>query len=232
MVFVAAGPMWRQGSLPLNMAPDNRKTASGPRECMHMSVPSVGTSGSVASGSGETRQPFSDLRTLSSSIPVHVVSRDGAGQWNERMYRRFQVLRDDAGTRRSHYFQGRFENVYPERAAMPEVECVLEWAAGFARRICREPALRCGFWFNEMAHGQCTGVHTHDDDDEILSAVYYVTAPAGSGALLLHARAETIRVLPRPGLLVFFPPDVPHEVETHNARDVRLSLAMNFGPAS
>lgn len=196
-----------------------------------MSIPSVSTPDPVVSGSGGTRQEFADLRTLSSTIPVHAVSWAGAGHWNERMYRRFQVLRDDAGTRRSHYFQGRFENVYPERAAMPEVDSVLEWAAGFARRICREPALRCGFWFNEMAHGQYTGVHTHDDDDEILSAVYYVTVPAGSGALLLHTRVGMMRVRPRPGLLVFFPPDVPHEVEAHNGRDVRLSLAMNFGPA-
>jgi hypothetical protein len=163
---------------------------------------------------------------------VHAVSRAGSGPWNEHLHRRFQALRDAGGTRRSHYFQGRFENIYPERAAMPEVDPVLEWATGLARRICHAPILRCGFWFNEMAHGQRTGVHTHDDDDETLSAVYYVTVPVGSGALLLHRRTGTLRVVPQPGLLVFFPPDVPHEVETHTGRDVRLSLAMNFGPGA
>ena len=196
-----------------------------------MSRPSFSIPDSAAPESRGIRRVSADLRVLCPDTPVHAVSLAGAGRWNRNLYRRFQALRDAAGTRRSHYFQGRFENIYPERAAIPEVEPVLDRATGFARRICREPALRCGFWFNEMAHGQCTGAHTHDDDDEILSAVYYVTVPVGSGALLLHTRAGTVRVLPRPGLLVFFPPDVPHEVEPHTGRDVRLSLAMNFGPA-
>jgi hypothetical protein len=184
----------------------------------------------VVPESGATPRLSGGLRILCPGTPVHAVSWARAGPWNERLRRRFQTLRDAGETRRSHYFQGRFENIYPERAAMPEVEPVLEWVTGFARRICNAPVLRCGFWFNEMAHGQSTGVHTHDDDDEILSAVYYVTAPIGSGALLLHTRMRTVRVPPRPGLLVFFPPDVPHEVEAHNGEDVRLSLAMNFGP--
>jgi hypothetical protein len=196
-----------------------------------MSRASLSIPDPVAPESRGIRRVSADLRVLCPETPVHVVSWAGAGPWNESLQRRFQGLRDAAGTRRSHYFQGRFENIYPERASIPEVEPILDWATGFARQICREPALRCGFWFNEMAHGQCTGVHTHDDDDEILSAVYYVTVPVGAGALLLHTRAGTMRVRPRPGLLVFFPPDVPHEVEPHTGHDVRLSLAMNFGPA-
>jgi|GEM_PF-390055 len=185
----------------------------------------------VAPESRGSRRVSTDLRILCPDTPVHAVSSAGAGRWNRNLYRRFQALRDAAGTRRSHYFQGRFENVYPDRAAIPEVEPVLDWATRFACQICCEPALRCGFWFNEMARGQGTGLHTHDGDDETLSAVYYVTVPEGSGALLLHTRGGAMRVAPQPGLLVFFPPDVPHEVEPHTGRGVRLSLAMNFGPA-
>jgi uncharacterized RmlC-like cupin family protein len=170
-----------------------------------------------------------NLRVLCPHSPVHAVLAPFAGRWNEGLRGRFQMLRDAAGTRRSHYFHGRFENIYPDRAAIPEVEPLVDWATSQAREICGAPVLRCGFWFNEMAQGQRTGVHTHDDADEILSAVYYVTVPSGSGALLLHTRMGSIRIMPRPGLAVFFPPGVPHEVEIHTARDVRLSLAMNFG---
>lgn len=73
-------------------------------------------------------------------------------------------------------------------------------------------------------------LHSHDDNDELLSGVYYVAAPPGSGRLLIHAGGPRLAVVPEPGLFVFFPPEIPHEVEVNESQGQRLSLAMNFGP--
>jgi hypothetical protein len=57
-----------------------------------------------------------------------------------------------------------------------------------------------------------------------------VNCPADSGRLVLHDDEAVITVTPRPGLLVLFPPDLPHEVEEHRGQGTRLSVAFNFGP--
>jgi hypothetical protein len=163
--------------------------------------------------------------------PVHAARMRGAASINEGLQRRFAALRDDSATRRSHYFLGRFENLYVERTRVPEVKPVLDAATAHAAELLGTPALRCGFWFNEMGPGQGTTLHSHDDDDELLAAVYYVSVPPGSGRLLLQAGDTVLAVTPEPGLFVFFPPALPHEVEVNAGRGSRLSLAMNFGPA-
>ena len=81
-----------------------------------------------------------------------------------------------------------------------------------------------------MQPGQRTSLHSHEELDECLSAVYYVTCPDDSGRLILHDDEAKIVIDPRPGLLVLFPPDLPHEVEENRGRGTRLSVAFNFGP--
>ena len=95
----------------------------------------------------------------------------------------------------------------------------------------RSGELRCGYWFNQMGPGHQTSLHTHDEDDELLSAVYYVTAPNNSGDLVMEASPVSIRVRPSPGLMVLFPPTLAHAVETNQSGQDRLSVAFNFGPA-
>jgi hypothetical protein len=168
---------------------------------------------------------------LSPLPPVYTCRLHGAPALNRALRDRFATLREEPATRRSHYFAGRFENLYVDRDRIPEVEPLLEQALDYARRLLGGVPLRVGFWFNAAGPGQRTGLHTHDDDDELLSAVYYIDAPVGSGRLLLHAGSVQLCVLPEPGLLVLFPPDLPHEVEVNASGGNRLSLAMNFGPA-
>jgi oxalate decarboxylase/phosphoglucose isomerase-like protein (cupin superfamily) len=83
-----------------------------------------------------------------------------------------------------------------------------------------------------MGSGESTSEHIHDENDELLSAVYYVAAPELSGDLLLYDGPLTIRVAPVPGTFLFFPPDLPHAVETNLSPRLRLSLGINFGPRS
>lgn len=99
-----------------------------------------------------------------------------------------------------------------------------------ARRILGRDALHFGFWFNEMQPGHETSLHTHEENDELLSAVYYVSAPPESGRLVVEEDEAQILITPRPGLLLLFPPDLPHAVERNASDRTRLSVAFNFGP--
>lgn len=92
-------------------------------------------------------------------------------------------------------------------------------------------ALKAGFWFNAMGPGQRTFPHHHDENDELLSAVYYIRVPENSGDLILHAAGERICIRPEEGKLVLFAPTVLHEVTINRSEELRLSVAFNIGPA-
>lgn len=134
--------------------------------------------------------------------------------------------------RRTHFVGGRFENLYLERSRLPAVAAVLDQALACAGRILERPTktLRCGFWLNLTGPGQSTSAHTHDESDELLSAVYYVAVPSGSGDLILYDGPSTIRIEPRSGTFLFFPPNLPHAVETNRSVLQRLSIGINIGP--
>jgi ectoine hydroxylase-related dioxygenase (phytanoyl-CoA dioxygenase family) len=86
-----------------------------------------------------------------------------------------------------------------------------------------------------MPPGATTTLHTHDDDDELLSAVYYVYVPEDSGNLVLYDDSKTdssekrIEVESRTGDFIFFKPDIRHEVSKNCSTEHRLSIGINFG---
>ena len=80
-----------------------------------------------------------------------------------------------------------------------------------------------------MPPGAITTKHSHDDDDELLSCVYYVAVPDNSGDLIIHTDNENLRINPEEGMFVFFKPDVMHEVTENLSSESRLSIAINFG---
>jgi predicted 2-oxoglutarate/Fe(II)-dependent dioxygenase YbiX len=82
-----------------------------------------------------------------------------------------------------------------------------------------------------MEAGQRTTLHHHDENDELLSAVYYIRVPENSGDLILRDAGEKIRIQPQAGKLVMFAPKVLHEVTANLGSGLRLSVAMNVGPA-
>ncbi|HFD81421.1 MAG TPA: hypothetical protein ENK05_13685 [Gammaproteobacteria bacterium] len=150
---------------------------------------------------------------------------------NAAILAQYQALRDDPALERSHWFGGRYENVYVPRQRLPALEPVLRTAVEGAADFLRQPrlALSVGFWMNEMGPGHVTLPHTHDEDDELVSGVYYLRVPQRSGELLLYQGPATTRVTPREGLFVFFPPQVRHEVTENCSGELRLSIGMNFG---
>jgi len=143
----------------------------------------------------------------------------------------FSALRDAEDLQRSHYFSGRYENVYIPEARLPALQPVLAAARCGAAEYLGQPELELavGFWLNEMCPGHVTLPHRHDEDDERVSGVYYVQVPDNSGELVLTQGAITTRVTPSAGQFVFFPPEVLHEVTVNRSSETRLSIGMNFG---
>jgi len=174
---------------------------------------------------------LADAPEVSGLSPVWFAELPNAEPVNEALRAAFERERDAPDVRRTHHFAGRFENTYISAARLPEIAPVSSFALRVASSVLGRPSLRHGFWFNEMHPGQRTTLHSHEEDDELLSGVYYLACPAHSGRLILHDDEAQIAVTPRPGLLVLFPPDLPHEVEANDSRQTRLSVAFNFGPA-
>ncbi len=174
-------------------------------------------------------QPPIELWT---STPLHQVRLAEADALNADIVAGYLALGADDYSQRSHFIAGRFENLYLQREQIPGLAEVLGFAEAAARRILDHPGtLRCGFWLNAMEAGHTTSEHTHEENDELLSAVYYVAAPKDSGDLVLRDGPLTLRLQPVPGRALFFPPDLPHWVEANQSPGLRLSIGMNFGPA-
>ena len=152
---------------------------------------------------------------------------------NASLYARFLELSATDRIRQSHHFEGRFENIYIEVADIPDMTILLNMVKQQAGQLLGVAAdtLRAGFWFNAMEAGHRTTLHHHDENDELLSAVYYIRVPENSGDLILHDNDRKVCIQPQEGKLVMFAPNVLHEVTAHLGSGLRLSVAMNVGPA-
>ena len=152
---------------------------------------------------------------------------------NTSLYARFMELSGTERIRQTHHFAGRFENIYIEEADIPDIATVLNMVKQQAGQLLGIEAdrLKAGFWFNAMEAGHRTLPHHHDENDELLSAVYYIRVPEDSGDLILHDENRKVCIRPREGKLVMFAPNVLHEVTSHLGSGLRLSVAINIGPA-
>jgi hypothetical protein len=171
-------------------------------------------------------------RAIWTSTPVHHATLPEADRINGEILTGFTGLAPGDYRYRSHFIAGRFENLYLDRTRLPGLDRVLSHAEWCARAILGHPGpLRCGFWLNAMEAGHTTSEHTHEENDELLSGVYYVAVPVASGDLILRDGPLTVRLTPSPGTFLFFPPDLPHWAETNESLGLRLSIGINFGPA-
>ena len=134
--------------------------------------------------------------------------------------------------KRTHFFGGRYENLYLQRARIPAIGMVLEQAEKLASSILEYSAsqLRSGFWINDMGTNAVTTEHDHDEDDELLSGVYYIQVPQNSGELIIVDQYSRTLIMPQAGQFIFFAPTVRHSVSRNNSGESRISMGMNFGP--
>ncbi len=157
-----------------------------------------------------------------------------AAEVNLQIMEAYLQLCEQDLTRRSHFFGGRYENLYFERERIPAVGYVLEQAESYAANLLQKPVahLRSGFWINDMGPKEVTTEHDHDDYDELLSGVYYVQVPSNSGELVIVDEHSRTLVTPQAGMFVFFAPNVLHSVSINCSDERRISMGMNFGPRS
>jgi len=161
------------------------------------------------------------------------VTLDRPDTLNASLYKRFLALSGTDRTRQTHFYAGRFENIYMDAADIPEIVVVLNVLRQRAGQLLGLPVdtLKVGFWFNAMEAGHRTSLHHHDENDELLSAAYYVRVPENSGNLVLHDAGRQVSIQPHEGKLVMFAPGVLHEVTVHRGTGLRLSVGMNVGPS-
>lgn len=97
-------------------------------------------------------------------------------------------------------------------------------------------------WVNINTKGSWMESHNHGNN--FLTGVYYVKVPANSGDICFHKSGdkyskdyigelteftrETIKVSPKEGQLILFPPWLMHSVEKSESNDTRISIAFNL----
>jgi uncharacterized cupin superfamily protein len=169
---------------------------------------------------------------LLQSSHIHIGFMPQGGEINRQIMDAYLQLREQDLLRRTHFFCGRYENIYLRREHIPAIAQVLEQAESYAQEILQKPAgkLRSGFWINDMGPNEVTSEHDHDEYDELLSGVYYVRVPKDSGELVILDKHSRTLVTPQAGMFVFFAPDVRHSVSVNNSSERRISIGMNFGP--
>jgi len=157
-----------------------------------------------------------------------------ATQLNTNIKTGFLKHLEDTDVKKTHLFDGRYENIYLTEKHIPELKALVNEAVSLAENILGTNNLRAGYWFNHMPPQASTTLHTHDDDDELLSCVYYIEVPENSGNLIIYddskkSGGKKIEINSRTGDFIFFKPDVRHEVSKNNSNENRLSIGFNFG---
>jgi len=163
---------------------------------------------------------------------IHIGFMPDAAEVNRQIMEAYLQLREQDLLKRSHFFGGRYENLYIDRELIPAIARMLKQAEGYAKSLLQKSGeqLRSGFWINDMGPNEVTTEHDHDDYDEMLSGVYYVKVPKDSGELVIVDKHSRTLVTPQEGMFVFFAPDVLHSVSKNLSGERRISIGMNFGP--
>ncbi len=167
------------------------------------------------------------------NFSLHTAILDDYIEINQQLMSGLNTYLNHDSTRKTHHFFGRYENIYISTENIPVLSQILLASKRHAADILgfRKETLKAGLWFNVMNPGDKTTLHRHDDDDELLSGVYYVQVTKNSGTLLLERPPVQSRLTPEEGLFVFFSPDTPHEVTENRSPQCRVSLGINIGPA-
>ncbi len=124
-------------------------------------------------------------------------------------------FKNQAETGHTHFFGGRFENICLKGEHIPGLNELMHEALILAAGILdTDSELHISFWFNEMQQGHSTTKHTHDENNELLSGVYYVNVPENSGDLVLSNTENSEennndeRLTPKAGEFIFFEPSI------------------------
>ncbi len=116
------------------------------------------------------------------------------------------------------------------------------FALGSGLNIAKHPLRLNECWVNVYGQGDAQEVHVHRNS--VISGIYYVAAPPGSGELLFHSpllemleppvthanifNASIRNVPPKPGTMILFRSWLRHSVKPTKGREERISVAFNI----
>lgn len=124
---------------------------------------------------------------------------------------------------------------------------IIQEANNFANRLeldtSRHPLKFTECWVNIYGEGHAQEMHQHANS--VISGIYYVKAPPGSGQLLIHSpyhdtmldppilkpngiNNSIVSFEPREGLMVLFRSYVKHSVKPTKGKAERVSIAFNL----
>lgn len=167
---------------------------------------------------------------MNSVTPYTIIKSNLTSDDDASIISDFNTAKANKTLSQSHFFGGRFENQTMKRGESVQFSDLLTEACQLAQALLGiDQTPKIGHWFNEMLPQQQTTLHTHDEDDEILSAVYYLSMPENSGNLILKSNGSILEIAPQVGHFIFFSPTLPHKVEVNQSTKTRLSIGMNFG---
>ncbi len=163
------------------------------------------------------------LRCISDLSPSQLTDIDN--------YLHSLLLENSKALKKTHYFHHRYENLYLRENKHPALNNLIAEALSLSADFLQTAAelLSISYWFNLMEPGDVTTLHRHDDWDELISGVIYLTVPENSGNLILVSGGTKIELEPRIGNYLFFDPTTPHEVGENRSGQHRLSIGMNIG---
>ena len=172
---------------------------------------------------------FSSERLLVSYVP-------DSSQWIPLLLEKLH--KNLSSCKKSHKFNGRWENLYLDIDTVPEAKIPIKFARELALKIWDKNSLalfisndetkNClpPFWFNISKKDDLTGLHDHSQT-AILSGVVYLKAAKDSGNLYFKKDNE-IEIEPEIGKLVLFPSHLKHGVRANKSNVERISLAFNL----
>ena len=83
-----------------------------------------------------------------------------------------------------------------------------------------------GVWLNVNGPGHSNRMHRHRVGGDTL--VLYIQVPPNSGRVIFQHQRQRRAIDPQPGMILVFPGDIMHEVETNFSDSHRISLACNL----
>lgn len=172
------------------------------------------------------------IKKLHTEAEIYTVHSEELERLNPVLLKRFLEDCQSDDVERTHLFNGRYENIYLNEQHIPELSLLKTQACEFANQILGTDHIDMGYWFNYMPAGTVTTAHRHDDNDELLSAAYYISVPENSGDIIIQTKDEPVRITPTEGSFIFFKPNMVHEVTENLSGQDRLSIGINFGQRS
>tara|TARA_B100001996_G_C18648129_1_gene588268 strand:- start:199 stop:801 length:603 start_codon:yes stop_codon:yes gene_type:complete len=158
----------------------------------------------------------------------------------ERFEIKNAIYNCDLKKNRSHYFNGRWENIYISHDLIPNLEKILFFAGQIGKNIYGKtvvvPRKDMGchsneYWFNISKPGQSTRWHDHKKEAK-LSGVYYIDVPNNSGNILFRTgesnKKSDWEIKSQTGQMILFPAIQKHSVDINRSSRNRISLGFNL----